>query len=149
MGAYQNTETGEYTFTTDYIGAWYEQQNRAVLNDMRYMLDVERQSLYVVFQPGDGTRYEFILTSLARQFEISSDGREPKGGHPNGDVLVATIANRMGSGVGTFNRLHSDGDREYIMRSIRYRINEKMDVPNPCTVEAFAATIFALWYMDD
>jgi hypothetical protein len=148
MGASQNKETGEVTFDTDYIGTWYEPQNAMIRHELRAALDTGR-SINVDFQPGDGTRYEFMLVRKNGMSVVANDGREPRRSPGDGDVLYAIVGNHMGEGVGTFNRLYSDGDRASMMANIRYRIGDKMNVPNLCTVEALASTIFALWYMDD
>ncbi|OPZ63955.1 MAG: hypothetical protein BWY85_01425 [Firmicutes bacterium ADurb.Bin506] len=147
MGGYTN-EDGTITFDTDYIGTWYEPQNRGILNMLRERLD-EGMSVSLDFQPGDGTRYKFLFVRKNGQNVVSDDGREPKATPGDGDVLLAIVNSNMGEGVGTFNRLYSDGDRSLIMANIRYRIGDKMKVPNVCTVEALASCIFALWYMDD
>jgi hypothetical protein len=145
MGGYRNTDQ-TITFDTDYIGAWYEEQNAMTRLHLRELLD-ENRAVFIDFQPGDGTRYEFHLWCPNDMTVVGTD-RPPREQFHDSDVLYATLS-QSGHGVGTFNRLASDGDRDYIMSSIRHRIEEKMTVPNPCTVEALAATIYSLWYMDD
>lgn len=130
-----------------YISAWYTDANTDNRLTMRDALD-EGFPLRVSFSPGDGTRYEIMLVKEPGLVGVSAK-ESPTLGRYDSDVLYATILNGLGEGVGAFNRLDSDGDRDYIMERIRHRIRDKMTVGNPHTVEALAATIFALWYMDD
>ncbi len=134
--------------TDKYVGAWYDTQNVYVRIDLREQLDAGA-AVRVDFQPGDGTRYEFMLMRQGELNTVCGSGIRPLRVTNDGDILYATILNGLGTGVGTFNRQYSDGDRDYIMAMIRHRISEKMEVGNPHTVEALAATIFTLWYMDD
>lgn len=129
-----------------YIAGWYEDQNIDARMDLREQLD-RGLPVRVSYSPGDGTRYEMLLVQMPEEVGVSKDRVRRAFGEK--DIMYATILNGLGDGVGTFNRLDSDGDRDYIMASIRHRISDKMKVGNPHTVEALTATIFTLWYMDD
>lgn len=141
-----NSET--LTFDTDYIGVWYEEQNEHYRKEMQRRLR-SGKPVSVVLQPGDGTRYEFILMPDSPAISISHDGREPGMSLANGNVVRAIILNGLGDGICAFNREYAPTDRQAAMENARYRIIDKMKVPNVCTREALAATIYALWYMDD
>lgn len=144
MGATINGET--VAFDTDYLGVWYEEQNSETRRSLQHIID-RGDVAHVVFQPGDGTRYEFLLFITTDSYTVSN-GTEPERDYlVNGSILYATILNGLGDGVGSFNRDYVRVGEE--MNNARYRINDKMKVPNVCTVEALAATVAALWYMED
>lgn len=148
MGAYHNEATGHTTFDTDYIGAWHEEQNRMTRLDLRDQLNAGL-AVSIDFQPGDGTRYRFLLVRFGEVSVVANDGRQPRNQGGDSDVLCAIVLNGMGDGVGTFNRAYTRPDLPDAMENIRYRISDKMSVPNVCTVEALAATIYALWIERD
>lgn len=149
MGATQNKD-GTLTFDVDYIGVWYEEQNKMHRQHLRELLD-EGQHVHVDFQPGDGTRYEIHMFCPKTRSIVGND-RSPREAQRDGDELMVTI-NHLGSGISHFVRFPflSGDDKIAVMDHIRYGIVEGMKIrnDNPCTIEALAATIYALWYMDD
>lgn len=145
MSATKN-EDGTLTFHTDYLAVWHEPQNEHYRKELRARLSAGKPAS-IVFQPGDGTRYEFMLIPDAPAVTIS-DGREAGMSLSDGNLLRAVVLNYMGDGVGTFHR-RSYGDEGTEMANARYRISDKMSVPNACTAEALASTITALWYQKD
>lgn len=127
-------------FDTDYIGAWFEEQNHEAREEIRRDLHLGLTRT-ISFQPGDGTRYEFILSPAHGSAVISNDGREPEMTPTELGLLYAVVLNGLGDGVGTFN--YNFGDT---MENARYRIGAKMRIPNVCTAEALAACVYVLWY---
>lgn len=123
---------------TDYIGAWMAPHNDEIRERLSGNLR-RGEAVEVDFQPGDGTRYHFLLVPMAGQHTVSAKSAPSQQGFED-DVVYATIINGLGEGVGTFSRFHGG-----TMESIRHRIDDKMSVPNPCTREALAATILSLW----
>ena len=136
--SFEKTTDDQIKFHTDYFGAWFEEQNEADRIDLRNMLRVQRQPALVTFQPGDGTRYQFLLVPTPEEFIISDAGRDPKREEKGSVTLLVTILNNLGDGVGTFRK--DDG-----ILGIRCGMADEMKIRNPCTSEALARTIEVLW----
>lgn len=141
---------GDAEFHTDYPGVFREEKNAEMVVSMRHTLRDNRSPLIVVLQPGDGTRYKFLLVPEPMCVEMSNESdkpqssagytRDPKVIHPSGGHLFVSDLSFDG-GNGT---IHERND----LAGIRWRIYEKMSIRNVCTAEALATLIEAVWWAD-
>ena len=122
-----------------YSGVWQEDHNaRKLIHGIS--LDMSNgRSVIITLQPGDGTKYAFLLAPIPNGYDVSSDGRQYDAPRNDG-ILYVTRADYMSgkTSVLTFGR--GSG-----LRHIRSRIEGSLSFENPCTVEALAQTIYHIW----
>ena len=136
--------SGGVSFHTDYPGVFREELNRPVVEKMREEINAGH-SLMVILQPGDGTRYQFLLTSQPTVVEMSNESgkdtgfgftREPKMDGHMARLFITDVAFRGGT---------TDIGRMFPIEEIRWSIAEKMNISNVCTAEALATLVEAVW----
>lgn len=124
-----------------YEDTWREEQNEKARRLLRDHLHNLHEATIVVFQPGDGTRYRFLLLPEPTEIVVSDGGREVSTiEHYRNPSLLVTVLNGLGSGVATVSRKNGlDGILHRIQEGIKFRND------NQCTIEALAHTIHAVW----
>ncbi len=118
-----------------YTDAWAEPQNAEPRKRLREGLQHGFPAC-VEFQPGDMTRYCFLITPLRQRTTVSNDGREPE--LQDAGTSIAAVCDLNGllpRAVMVSNKVQVHPG--YLL--------DKMKGANPCTVHALAATIEALW----
>lgn len=130
-------------YPVGYDKVWSEPQNIEALESLhgirrRLHPPGMGEPVIITLQPGDGTRYRFMLVPKPYTFVVSDDGRDVGREHGDPDILYVTVLDGLGHGTA---RVH----RESGIDGIRYRISDQMSIGNPCTAEALAQTILAVW----
>jgi hypothetical protein len=124
---------------TPYVDVWREQQNLDYLRATRFSLRVENKPATVVLQPGDGTRYKFLLVPSPEQVIVSNNGRSIARS-TTGSMLFVQVLDGLGRGTAEVGRSYGINALEHALReAISFRND------NPCTVAALLHTIEALW----
>lgn len=134
----------------EYAAVWKEGRNPEARDLIRRRLAAGTPTV-VTLQPGDGTKYRFLLVPTPDTVTVSApshDGRERMWEVTqtddvawfDGAPLLVTFHpdGQLGSGVAMISP-HNKID------GIRHRIDEGMTIPNGCTAEALARTIEAVW----
>lgn len=122
-----------------YSDVWQEDHNRSKLMHGISRALREKRSVVINLQPGDGTKYTFLLAPEPQGFDISSDGREYQAPY-YGDTLVATRIDHHWDETSVLCFHKSQG-----IESIRSVIKYNKSFENLCTVEALAQTIYHIW----
>ena len=130
----------------EYADVWSEGRNHEAAALIRRRLNAGTATL-LELQPGDGTRYVFVLTPIPDTVKVSSGGRmwevQQVDDVPwfNGEPpLLVSIHPESVRGSGTAMISPHNG-----IDGIRHRIDEGMTIPNACTAEALAQAILAVW----
>ncbi len=129
------------TFASDrpeYVGVWREEQNEGAIRMLRERLHEDRQTVKLILQPGDGTKYEFLLIPDPSSVTVSDAGREPEARMGVPGQLYVHLLHGMGKGL--LQIAASNG-----LDGIRYRIGEYLEIGNPCTREALARALYYVW----
>lgn len=136
-------EDGEIIFDTDYMEPWTTPRGRVVAGYIRKILIRDVRSTDVVFEPGDGTSYRIIISPQTVVHRIAQAGESGVllRDHQSGMFDVILRHKTLGTGVATFCTDYPES-----IDSIRARINEKMDIPNLCTIEALASVVYAVLF---
>lgn len=136
--------SGGVSFHTDYPGVFREPLNAQAVEGMRDAINAGNSQL-VTLQPGDGTRYVFLLTAQPVHVEMSNDSdkegslgftRKPKVIGHSPRLFITDVAFRGGT---------TDIGRMFPIEEIRWSIAEKMNISNVCTAEALATLVEAVW----
>ena len=122
------------TSTDCYTDVWLEPQNIKMRDEIRAKLRAFF-SILLTLQPGDGTRYEFLLTPSPIRMEVSDDGREPKVS-TTGDVLYISLLNGLGTKTG------STGPRGRVHARL---LQDDLGIKNKCTAAALAEALNTVW----
>ncbi|HEX6956286.1 MAG TPA: hypothetical protein VF156_15535 [Agromyces sp.] len=122
----------------EYVGVFAEPQNADQIAAVRHRLLEQRLATNLVLQPGDGTKYKFLLVPDPDQFVISDHGRQPEVRSGVSGQLYVHVLHGLGRGV-MLIAAHNGLD------GIRYRIAEYLEIGNPCTREALARTLYYCW----
>ncbi len=120
-----------------YEAVWREKQNQEMRSLLAMQL-VMGVTITLVLQPGDATRYRFLLSPESKQYELSDDDRLPRMLEADGESLLVTVLDGLGNGVASI--MPQNG-----IEGIRHRIAAGMEIRNPCTAEALAHSVYALW----
>jgi hypothetical protein len=129
--------------TTDiYRGVWLEGQNEGAVAMLRDKLRNQILPVIIVLQPGDGTRYEFLLVPQPTKTVVSHDGRSVETITQPRPALLVT---RCEIGRTDIASCVADFARGWGIAAIRSRIWDDMTIANFCTREALAHTILAVW----
>lgn len=141
MGHAIRTEKG-WEFSTDYAGVFNEPGNMEVVIELRSVLRDIGLARRVVLQPGDGTRYEFLLCPKPDAHVVfdrsHEEARKPRLEIPGRRDLLVTSLDGLVRGVCSIS---SEND----LAGIRYRLSDKTDIDSPCTWEALARLVEAVW----
>jgi hypothetical protein len=122
-----------------YSDVWQEDHNaRKLIHGISRDMSNGR-SVIITLQPGDGTRYAFLLAPIPNGYDVSSDGRQYDAPRNDG-ILYVTRADHASNATSvlTFGRGST-------LEHIRWRITGAQSFENPCTVEALAQTIYHIW----
>lgn len=129
----------------EYAAVWKEGRNPEARDLIRRRLKAGTPTV-VTLQPGDATRYRFLLVPTPDTVTVSDNDRMWEVTQTDdvawfdGAPLLVTFHpdGQLGSGVAMISP-HNKID------GIRHRIDEGMIIPNGCTAEALARTIEAVW----
>jgi len=116
-------------------------ENAAGIDEIRAHLH-QGAPLVIGFMPGDGTAYRFLLVPCpVHEAHIGNGGR-------NGDVelrtspspgaLLVTVMDGLGNGTTSILPTNT-------VDSVRFRLTEKLEIRNTCTVEALASLVARVW----
>lgn len=132
------------TYGDCYEATWNEQQNVPTRMMLHGKLRKGGEPVIAVVQPGDGTKYRFLLVPTPTQHIVSNDGRATARITSERPSLLVTVLDGLGTGIAEIGREYSEaGIRQVLAEDIRFRNN------NSCTVEALVQTIMAIWSPGD
>lgn len=145
MGHAIKTATG-WDFSTDYAGVFTDPKNMELVIELREQLRVASKPATIILQPGDGTRYSFLLVPQTSQYKINGPTIETSGGyelqsiHPSHQTMTLLVTSLDGLVKGVASIMAGND-----IDGIRHRIADKTDCDSPCTWEALSRLVEAVW----
>ncbi len=126
---------------TDYAAVWSEAQNLGAQEILRHRLG-RGECVIIVLQPGDGTRYRFLLAPTPQTMIVSNGGREPTVVRSGSPALYVSVLDGLGSGSLAVPR---GAGAEWVLGEVEHSDGRYLKIGNPCTTKALAHAIAAVW----